>query len=92
MSDYPGCFEFSISHTTREPREGEVNGKDYFFVTQEEFDKMVEEGAFIEYEQNYGKSYGTSKAEIKRLQDSNVSPILDIDSKGLIHVVEKGML
>ena len=58
---------FSVSHTTRKPRKGEQDGVDYFFISQEEFARMIENEEFIEYEKNYGKSYGTSKSEITRL-------------------------
>ena len=64
MEDCPNQFSFSISHTTRKPREGEKDGVDYFYISQEKFDEMIKNDEFIEFEKNYDNSYGTSKAEI----------------------------
>ena len=87
LEDYPNCLEFSISHTTRGPREGETNGKDYHFVTKEKFEEMIKNDEFVEYEKNYENYYGTSKMAIKTIQDNDKIPILDIDSKGLLKVL-----
>ena len=72
-------FYFSVSHTTRPQREGEVNGKDYHFVTEEEFKSLVDENLMIEYEQYGGFYYGTSKKEI--LKESNII-LLDLEVNG----------
>ena len=63
MADYDD-FAFSVSMTTRAPRQGEVDGKDYFFVTKEEFEKAIEEDGFVEYAQYVGNYYGTPKAYV----------------------------
>ena len=72
-------FYFSVSHTTRPQREGEVDGKDYHFVTEEEFKSLVDENLMIEYEQYGGFFYGTSKKEI--LKESNII-LLDLEVNG----------
>jgi guanylate kinase len=78
---------FSISAATRAPRAGEVNGKDYYFISTAEFEKKIQENEFIEWEMVYeGKYYGTLKAELERLWHLDKIPILDIDVKGALHV------
>ena len=72
-------FYFSVSHTTRPQREGEVEGKDYHFVTEEEFKSLVDDNLMIEYEQYGGFYYGTSKKEI--LKESNII-LLDLEVNG----------
>ena len=65
------CFEFSISATSRQPREGERDGVDYYFLTPEEFERRVSEGMFLEWEEVYaGVRYGTLKSEIDRIWDN----------------------
>ena len=73
---------FSVSHTTRKPRPGEVHGKHYYFVSQEEFDKVNAANGFVEHATVHGNSYGTSIAEIERLVKLNQIVILDIDLQG----------
>jgi len=75
-------LSYSVSYTTRKPRSGEVDGKDYFFVSPEGFQKMVGEGLFIEWAEIYGNRYGTSKAFIERLMQEQVDILFDIDSQG----------
>jgi guanylate kinase len=80
---------FSVSHTTRKKREGEVEGQDYFFVSEEEFMRMVERGEFIEWAKVHGHLYGTSYENIKLAQKSGKLLILDIDVQGAEKVREK---
>jgi len=61
---YSGNFGFSVSYTTRKPREGEVHGKHYFFVTKEEFEVMIANKEFIEYCEVHTNYYGTAKSQI----------------------------
>ncbi len=77
----------SVSCTTRAPREGEVNGKHYFFLTREEFLKRINEGGFLEYDEHFGNYYGTPKAFVKE-QLENKSVILEIDVAGALQVKE----
>jgi len=81
---------FSVSATTRRPRNNEVDGSDYYFITEEEFHKEIQADAFVEWEMVYeGKYYGTLKSELDRIWDQNKIPLLDIDVKGAIHVYEQ---
>jgi guanylate kinase len=77
---------FSVSMTTRAPRPGEVDGKDYFFVSDEEFDKMIAEDGFLEYAGNFGNRYGTPKAPILEKLNTGHDVLLDIDIQGAINV------
>jgi guanylate kinase len=73
---------FSVSHTTRAPRPGEQHGVHYFFVSREEFDRMVARGEFVEHATVFGNSYGTSKKAIEDRLKAGKSVILDIDWQG----------
>jgi len=77
----PGLV-YSISHTTRLPRRGEVNGKDYHFVSPERFKKMATAGDFVEWALVHGNYYGTSKAYIRRAINAGHDVVLDIDVQG----------
>ncbi|MBR6027199.1 MAG: guanylate kinase [Neisseriaceae bacterium] len=72
----------AISHTTRTMREGEINGKHYYFVNTDTFEQMIGEGAFIEHARVHNQYYGTSTQEIERLRQSNFDVILEIDVQG----------
>lgn len=81
---------FSVSATTRKPRSNEINGTDYYFITEEAFHNKIQENDFIEWEMVYeGKYYGTFKSELERIWTMNKIPLLDIDVKGAIHVHEQ---
>jgi len=77
-------FGFSVSYTTRAPREGEVDGKHYNFVTQEVFKKMIANDDFIEWCEVHTNMYGTSKSYIQKIQQENKIPVLDIDVQGAL--------
>lgn len=78
---------FSISACTRTPRPGEVNGKDYYFLTETEFKDKIGEDAFIEWEMVYtGKYYGTLKTEVNRIWDNDQAPLVDIDVIGALNI------
>jgi len=78
------ALRFSVSHTTRKPRANEVDGKDYHFVSREQFDALVDTDAFVEWAEVHGNCYGTSRAEIERARaDSGCcGMIFDIDYQG----------
>jgi len=80
---------FSVSCTTRAPRAGETDGVDYHFISKESFDKMVEEGAFLEWARFVGTSYGTPLAPIKQWMDDGISPVLEIDVQGATQIRRK---
>jgi guanylate kinase len=75
-------LRFSISYTTRAPRGQEVDGKDYFFISRDEFEKRVANGEFLEHAEVFGHSYGTHVSELERSAAENVDLILDIDVQG----------
>lgn len=78
---------FSISACTRMPRPGEVDGKDYYFLTEADFKEKIDEDAFIEWEMVYtGKYYGTLKTEVDRIWGNNKAPLVDIDVVGALNI------
>ena len=79
-------FVFSVSMTTRKPRPGEVDGVDYYFVSQEEFDKTIQDGGFLEYVHKFERSYGTPKAPILKMIEEGKNVILDIEIEGALNV------
>lgn len=83
MTEFKGVFGFSVSHTTRSPRPGEIDGKDYHYVSKEEMEKGVCNGEFIESAIFSGNMYGTSKKAVEDVQRGNKICILDIDTQGV---------
>ncbi|QJA06629.1 guanylate kinase [Thermosulfurimonas marina] len=75
-------FRFSVSHTTRPPRPGEEEGRDYYFVSREEFESMVSRGEFVEWAEVHGHLYGTSRAEVEEALARGEDLLLDIDVQG----------
>jgi guanylate kinase len=83
LETYPGKYELSISATTREPRGQEQHGKEYYFISRNEFEQHITNNDFVEYEQVYeGLYYGTLKSEIERIQSAGRTIVFDIDVKG----------
>ena len=80
---------YSVSFTTREMRDGEENGRDYFFVSRAEFKKLIEAGEFLEYAEVHGNFYGTSIKQITTELESGHDIILEIDVQGAESVLEK---
>ena len=78
--------EFSVSMTTRPPREGEVEGKDYYFVTREDFIANIEAGNFLEHAENFENLYGTPKEMVLNRLERGRNIILDIDVQGALQV------
>lgn len=86
LKKYP-FLEFSISATSRAPRGQEQNGKEYFFFSTEEFERLISEDAFVEYEEVYkGSYYGTLKSEIERIWAKGHTILFDIDVKGGVNI------
>jgi guanylate kinase len=75
-------LELSVSATTREPREGEVDGRDYHFLTRAEFDRRVDEKDFLEYANYSGNRYGTLRSEVRKRLDAGRSVVLEIEVQG----------
>lgn len=89
LTKHPDLFELSVSCTTRPPRGQEVNGKEYYFISVEEFQKRIEHNDFLEYEQVYeGLYYGTLKEEIDRIEAAGRQVLFDVDVKGGVHLKE----
>src|SRR6185436_9746453 len=83
LKTFPGKLSFSISAATREKRDYEKDGVDYYFITVDEFKEKIKNNAFIEWEMVYeGKYYGTLKSEIRRIWGGSKTPLLDIDVQG----------
>ena len=84
-------FGFSVSHTTRNPREGEVDGKHYNFTSVETIKKEIDDGKFVEYAEVHGNYYGTSVAAVETVQKQNQICILDIDIQGVMKVKKSSL-
>jgi guanylate kinase len=85
LPDYKNLI-FSISATTRPIREGEIDGKDYFFLTEDEFKKKIELNEFLEWEKFYDYYYGTLKSFIINTLNNGTSVLLDVDVKGAVNI------
>lgn len=88
MADYD-CYALSISATTRSPRPGETNGKEYFFKTKEEFEELIAQDALYEYAQYVSNYYGTPKAYVQEQLQAGKDVILEIEVQGALNVKEK---
>ena len=82
-------LHFSVSYTTRQPRPGEINDRDYTFISREDFKSMTEKGEFVEWAEVHGELYGTSRNRIETLMDSGRDVILDIDTQGALQIKEQ---
>jgi guanylate kinase len=83
------CLRFSVSYTTRPPRGQEQDGRDYFFITREEFDRRVQDGEFLEHAEVFGHCYGTHISELDRAANEGVDLLLDIDVQGARQLKER---
>ena len=89
LQKYPQ-LSFSISAATRQPRKDEKDGVDYYFMSLESFKQKINDNAFLEWEMVYeGKYYGTLFTELERIWKNKQTPVLDIDVKGAIHVMQQ---
>jgi guanylate kinase len=86
MAEYPKAFAFSVSHTTRKPRKGEENGREYHFVSREEIQRGINAGEFLEHAQFSGNYYGTSKSAVDAVLSQGRICALDIDIQGVINL------
>jgi len=82
LKDKPTDKQVSVSHTTRQPRPGEVNGQHYHFVSVEEFKALIEDNAFFEWAEVFGNYYGTSRKVIEQTLNEGIDVFLDIDWQG----------
>ena len=81
-------IRLSVSYTTRKPRSGETDGKEYQFISEDEFHTKISEHAFAEYAEVYGRLYGTPWKELEQESDSNTDILLDIDVQGARQVMK----
>lgn len=88
LMDSDPSIRFSCSVTTRMPREGEIEGVHYHFVSDAEYAQMVERGEFLEHATVHGHSYGTLRAPVEKLMQEGYNVLLDIDPQGAISVME----
>jgi len=89
MSDLPALV-FSVSHTTRPPREGEIDGRDYHFISLAGFKRMRDNGDFLESAEVHGNMYGTSLQAVTEQLEAGRDVILDIDVQGAAQIIECG--
>src|SRR3954469_18959666 len=82
-------LDFSISYTTRAPRGSEEDGREYHFVTKEEFQRMIAAGAFLEWAEVFGNYYGTAVSALQHAKDLGKDLLLDIDVQGAVQMMEK---
>jgi guanylate kinase len=82
-------LEFSISYTTRAPRGSEENGKQYYFVSRSEFEKMIRDGEFLEHAEVFGNYYGTARRFLREAEQKGHDLLLDIDVQGAAQIQQK---
>lgn len=81
LDKYPSML-FSVSAVTRPRRESEIDGKDYYFLTRQDFERGIQAGELVEWEEIYGNLYGTLKSEVEKALSSGKTMLFDIDVKG----------
>ncbi|KAK0424139.1 hypothetical protein QR680_008509 [Steinernema hermaphroditum] len=84
--DFPDAFAFSVSHTTRKPRDGEEHGKHYYFTDREEFKRMIANNEFLEHAEFGGNFYGTSLKAVEDIQKTGKICVLDIELQGVRNI------
>ena len=90
LKTFPDKLTFSVSAATRQARDYEKEGVDYYFISPEDFKNKIQHNEFVEWEMVYeGKYYGTLKSEMGRLWKLDKTPLLDVDVKGALHVQQQ---
>jgi len=84
-------LSYSVSYTTRAPRNGEVNGREYFFVNRDQFEKMVTAGEFLEWANVHGHLYGTARRQVTEEVASGIDIVLEVDVQGAASVRSLGL-
>lgn len=90
MTRFPQV-SYSVSHTTRPPRPGEIDGKDYFFVTEQTFTRMIQAGEWLEWARVHAHYYGTSRPFVEKQLAAGNSLLLDIDVQGAWQIMDAGL-
>ena len=88
FEEFADRIAYSVSATTRGPREGEVDGKDYFFISRQEFERRVKNHECLEHAEFAGNCYGTPRAYVEKLLDSGMNVVLEIDVQGALQVMK----
>ena len=88
LQKYPEQYVYSISATTRKPRPGEIDGRDYFFLSEEQFRRDIENNLFLEWENVHGYLYGTPKTYIEKCINEGKYVLLDIDVNGALRIAD----
>lgn len=91
LKDYPNIFEIAIPYTTREPTPEETNGKEFYFVKEEEFKQMIDEGKFLEYSTVNSYLCGTAKSEVEKIAKEQKIAILQVDVQGAQKINQANM-
>lgn len=91
FAEFPDKFGFSISHTTRQPRPGEMDGKDYHFTTIQKFQDLINNGKFLEWAQFSGNYYGTSVKAVEDIIKNGKICLLDIDMQGVKSIKQSNL-
>jgi guanylate kinase len=82
-------IKFSVSYTSRPPRPNEVNGQDYYFISREEFQARIDQGEFVEWVENYGNLYGSSRKTMEAFLHDGQDLLLDIEPRGARKIKQK---
>ncbi len=90
MARFPGV-SYSVSHTTRPPRPGEIDGKDYFFVTETTFKQMIDAGEWLEWARVHAHYYGTARSFVQKQLEAGNNLLLDIDVQGARQIMASGL-
>ncbi len=91
VREYPERFRFSVSATSRAPRGHERSGREYTFVSREEFEGMIASGELAEWAQVHGEYYGTPIDNLRGMAEAGIAPVLDIDVQGARQVMRRGI-
>ena len=89
FAEFGDQMAFSVSATTRAPREGEIDGTHYFFISKQEFENRIANNDFLEYAQFAGNSYGTPKSYVMSLLEQGKNVLLEIEVQGAMQVMER---
>ncbi len=84
-------IKLSVSHTTRFPRDNEIDGVDYFFVSSDEFNSKILDQSFLEYANVFGNYYGTSKKKVEKILSKNCDALFDIDWQGAAQILNSNL-
>lgn len=82
-------LKLSVSATTRVPRKGEVHGREYFFLTPQEFNEKIINDEFVEWNEHFSHKYGTLKQNIREIQKAGYNPVLEIETEGAKNIISK---